>query len=220
MLKEIHRSHIGIGGCLRRAREVLYWPRINAEVKEYVSKCSICQSYQPEQCREELQPHEMPSRSWSKVGADIFELGPQHFLIMVDYWSSYFEVQELKRIKSESLIYTLKVQFARHGIPEVHRQRDTIKLVVICKIHLKPALSSVERKSRECPQSLQRAAEESTSRQQRSSVSVLRLEKHPVRRSRNLTGSTSDGQKNTNAVANSHQTAKTKSRQPDRRQVG
>ena len=119
MLKEIHRSHIGIGGCLRRARELLYWPRINAEVKDYVSKCSVCQSYQPEQCREELQPHEMPSRPWSKVGADIFELGPQQFLIMVDYWSNYFEVQELKRITSASVIHALKVQFARHAIPEV-----------------------------------------------------------------------------------------------------
>lgn len=119
MLKEIHRSHIGIGGCLRRARELLYWPRINAEVKDYVSKCSVCQTYQPEQCREELQPHEMPSRPWSKVGADIFELGSQQFLIMVDYWSNYFEVQELKRITSASVIHALKVQFARHGIPEV-----------------------------------------------------------------------------------------------------
>ena len=59
MLKEIHRSRIGIGECLRRARELLYWPRINAEVKDYVSKCSVCQSYQLEQCREELQPHEI-----------------------------------------------------------------------------------------------------------------------------------------------------------------
>ena len=118
-LKEIHRSHIGIGGCLRRARELLYWPRMNAEVKDYVSMCSVCQSYQPEQCRQTLQPHEMPSHPWSKVGADIFELGPQQFLIMVDYWSSYFEVQELKRITSESVIHALKVQFARHGIPDV-----------------------------------------------------------------------------------------------------
>ena len=128
MLKEIHRSHIGIGGCLRRAQELLYWPRINTEVKDYVSKCSVCQSYRPEQCREELQPHELPSRPWCRVGADIFELGSEQFLIMVDYWSSYFEAQELKRITSSSVIHAFKVQFARHGIPEV-RQRDTIQLV-------------------------------------------------------------------------------------------
>ena len=35
MLNEIHGSRIGIGGCLRRAQELLYWPRINAEVREY-----------------------------------------------------------------------------------------------------------------------------------------------------------------------------------------
>ena len=61
----------------------------------------------------------MLSRPWSKVAADIFKLGPQQFLILVDYWSSYFEVQELKQIKLISVIHTRKVQFARHGIREV-----------------------------------------------------------------------------------------------------
>ena len=119
MLEEIHRLHIGMNGCLRRARELLFWPRINAEVTDFVSKCSICQSFAPEQCREDLQPHEMPSRPRSKVGAYLFELGQQNFLILVDYWSSYFEVQELKRITSTTVITACKVQFARHGIPDV-----------------------------------------------------------------------------------------------------
>lgn len=160
MLKEIQRSHIGIGGYLRRAWELLYWPRINAEVKDYISKCSMCLWYQPEECQEELQPHEMCSRPWSKVGADIFELGPQQFLIMVDCWSSYFEVRELKRITSKSMIHALKLQFEStvcrtwySGSP-CHKQRDTIQLVWICKIRwdmeiwaqeLRPALSWTEK---------------------------------------------------------------------------
>ena len=119
MFKEIHRLHIGIGGCLRRARELLYWPRINAEVRHYVSKCSVCQTYQPEQCWEELQPHAVPNRPWSKVGAHIFELESEQFLIMVDYWSNYFEVQELKRVTLANVIHVFKVQFARHGILEI-----------------------------------------------------------------------------------------------------
>ena len=61
----------------------------------------------------------MPSRLWSKVGADQFKLGQQNFLILVEYWSSYFEVQELKRITSTTVITACKVQFARHGIPDV-----------------------------------------------------------------------------------------------------
>ena len=107
-----------MNGCLRRARELLFWPRLNAGVKDFVFKCSICQSFQPEQCREDLQPHEIPSRPWSKVGADLFELGQQNVLILVHYWSSYFEVQELKRITSTTVVTACKVQFARHSIPD------------------------------------------------------------------------------------------------------
>ena len=146
-----------MNGCLRRARELLFWPRINAEVTDFVSKCSICQSFPPEQCREDLQPHEMPSRPWSKVGAYLFELGQQNFLILVDYWSSYFEVQELKRITSTTVITACKVQFTRHGIPDVLITDNG-----------------------------QKSVKEGSSRQQRSTASFLGLEKHAHRGSRNL----------------------------------
>ena len=118
MLHQIHRSHIGIEGCLRRAREVIYWPRMNAEIKDFISKRSTCQTYQPEQCREPLQPYPVPPRPWSVVGEDLFQLGQQHFLIIVDYWSGFFEVQELQKVTSKSVINASKAQFARHGIPE------------------------------------------------------------------------------------------------------
>ena len=42
MLKEIHRSHIGIGGCLRRARELLSWPRINPVSLQFLNVLHIC----------------------------------------------------------------------------------------------------------------------------------------------------------------------------------
>ena len=81
MLKQIHRSHIGMEGCLRRAREVLNWPFMNAKVKDFISK-----SYKPDQCREDMQPYPVPSRPWSILAAELFELGNQQFFILVDYW--------------------------------------------------------------------------------------------------------------------------------------
>ena len=47
MVSRVHSSHIGIGGCLRCAREVLYWPMMSAEIKDYIAKYGICQTYQP-----------------------------------------------------------------------------------------------------------------------------------------------------------------------------
>ena len=119
MLKQIHRSHIGMAGCLRRAREVLYLPLMNAEVKDFIFKCSVCQSYKPDQCREDMHPYPVPSRPWSMLAADLFELGNQQFFILVDYWSGFFEVQEVKVATSASVIAACKVQFSRHGIPDV-----------------------------------------------------------------------------------------------------
>ena len=41
-----HEAHIGINGCLRRAREFVFWLNMNAELKTYMRKCDICLSVQ------------------------------------------------------------------------------------------------------------------------------------------------------------------------------
>ena len=116
-MKSLHESHIGVEGTLRRARDVVYWPGITAQLKDYQSKCSICNRYRPEQCREPLQPHIVPNLPWEKVGVDLFILERQSFLIAIDYYSGYFEVQDLGNTTSNRVITALKTWFARHGIP-------------------------------------------------------------------------------------------------------
>ena len=115
MLKQVHRSHIGIEGCLRPAREVPYWPLMNAEVKDFITKCSVCQSQKPDQCREPMQPYPVPPQPWSILGADMFELGQQQFFILVDYWSSFFEVLEVKEATSMRILLHAKCSFCDLG---------------------------------------------------------------------------------------------------------
>ena len=52
LLKRLHSSHLGIEGSLRRAREILYWPKMSCQMRELVSRCSICNTYQPKQSKE------------------------------------------------------------------------------------------------------------------------------------------------------------------------
>ena len=35
LMAVVHSSHIGIEGCIRRARDTLYWPRMGTELREY-----------------------------------------------------------------------------------------------------------------------------------------------------------------------------------------
>ena len=60
----LHGAHTGIESCLRRAREIVYWPGMPAEIKDFISKCEVCASYKKEQPKELLISHKIPSRPW------------------------------------------------------------------------------------------------------------------------------------------------------------
>lgn len=118
VLSRIHRSHIGVEGCLRRARESVFWPGMNTAVKNFVRQCETCRTFEISQQKETLHPHEVPDRPWSKVGVDLFETNNRHYLVTVDYYSNYWEVDRLESsTTSKAVIYKLKQHFARHGIP-------------------------------------------------------------------------------------------------------
>lgn len=52
-----------------------------------------------------------------KVGADIFELNGQSYLLLVDYLTKYPEVLNLPNKTAYTVIQKMKSVFARHGIP-------------------------------------------------------------------------------------------------------
>ena len=118
MVKKVHASHIGVEGCLRKARDVLFWPGMSAEIKDCVSKCDTCNTYQANQQKEPLIPHDPPKRPWSHVATDLFSFDNKDWFIVVDYWSDYFELNQLPDTHASAVIKALKNQFARHGIPD------------------------------------------------------------------------------------------------------
>ena len=74
MMAKCHDTHIGVEGCVRRARESMYWPRMTVELKEYISKCDVCMMHHTTPPKETLLPHQFVARPWAKVGADLCEL--------------------------------------------------------------------------------------------------------------------------------------------------
>ena len=62
--EKLHGAHTGIQSCLRRARETVYWPGMNSDLTECISKFDICSSYQSNQAKEPLICHEIADRPW------------------------------------------------------------------------------------------------------------------------------------------------------------
>ena len=93
IIATVHRSHQGIQG-IRLAKEGVFWPLMNREITDCVSQCSVCNIHRPEQCKELMVRHDGPDRRWAKIGADLFKLQGQHYLLLVDYFSNCFRVRE------------------------------------------------------------------------------------------------------------------------------
>lgn len=64
--------------------------------------------------------YKTPNRPWSIVGVDLFQspVSNDQFLITVDYFSNFFQIDGLETTSSATVINTLKQHFARHGIPD------------------------------------------------------------------------------------------------------
>ena len=64
-------------------------------------------------------PHPIPKQPWARVGADLCDINGRTYLILVDYYSSFIEVDQMENTSSQSVIAHCKPHFARHGIPDI-----------------------------------------------------------------------------------------------------
>jgi len=118
MMASVHATHIGIEGCIRRARDCMFWPRMTTELREYISKCDVCLAHRPSQGKEPLMQHDITDRPWSKIGVDICELRGRTLLVVCDYYSNYIEVENLSKTNTAAVTKALKILYARYGVPD------------------------------------------------------------------------------------------------------
>ena len=114
----LHQAHQGSQSCLRRAREVVYWPGMGEQLLQLVGKCSTCQSFKPQQAKEPMIARPIPEVQWQYVACDLFEFAGNDYMVTVDYFSDFFEVDRLEKKTSAEVILKLRAHFARYGIPE------------------------------------------------------------------------------------------------------
>ena len=118
ILSRIHSSHLGAESCLRKDRDIVFWPGTSNEIKESAANCQIFVDFQARNPRQPLQTHEIPDRPWSRVAADLFSLRGKNHIVLVDYYSNFLEVSELPDTSDGSVIQFLKEQSIRHGVPD------------------------------------------------------------------------------------------------------
>ena len=115
-LSKIHYGHQGIHRCRQRVSSAVWWPGVAKQVETFVKSCPQCLKTTPPPTQPLLQIP-LPSHPWERVAADLFELKKTTYLLVVDYYSRFVEVQKLTSTTSTNVIAALKSIFSLHGIP-------------------------------------------------------------------------------------------------------
>lgn len=122
VLKNLHTGHLGIVKTQLRARKDVYWPKINEDIDKMCRSCTVCQEHQHSQTHEPLLQTETPSRPWSVIGTDIFQIDDDQYLLTADYYTKFQLVDKLpKPATSDTVVAILKKYCGILGLPDVIR---------------------------------------------------------------------------------------------------
>lgn len=123
MLSKLHKAHSGVENTLKLARDAIFWPSMSNDIREMIKNCPVCIKYQPSQQKFTMQSHKIPEYPFQVISMDVFffnQNGKQiKYLITVDHYSDFFEIDVLKDLSSKQVIEICKKNFSRHGIPEI-----------------------------------------------------------------------------------------------------
>ena len=117
MLDRLHQGHQGIVKTRALARSTVWWPGLSKDIGTLVQCCPECELYRREH-PQPLIPTPTPRSEWTQVASDLFEWQGENYLLIIDYFSRWFEICHLSSISSAAVINGCKSIFARMGIPE------------------------------------------------------------------------------------------------------
>ena len=103
-----HASHAAVSRTISAAKQRFYWPKMTADLKEFVKHCKACAQYQASQPREPL-IHTRAMYPMEQLSMDLFEITGRHFVLIVDRYSNYTFVGELKQLSTQYITKFLNI---------------------------------------------------------------------------------------------------------------
>uniref|UniRef100_A0A669BG86 Gypsy retrotransposon integrase-like protein 1 n=1 Tax=Oreochromis niloticus TaxID=8128 RepID=A0A669BG86_ORENI len=146
-------GHLGVSKTLARLRFRFFWPKMAADVKCYVTSCSVCQLTKPSQKKAAgLMVPIVPQKPWEYVGVDFVgplprtPAGNAYLIVFVDYLTKWVEASAVKEATSQVAAGKFVTDiFARHGTPTYLISDRGSPFVSELFEHVVSALGSVHR---------------------------------------------------------------------------
>ncbi|XP_062538828.1 uncharacterized protein K02A2.6-like [Armigeres subalbatus] len=121
-LESSHSGHIGEVSMKRIMREFFWWPGMATETEQFVKNCSTCCQLARKNPPIPLSSRELPENPWEIIQIDFLEIpgcGSGEFLVLVDIYSRFLTVVEMRRTNADCTNAALCEIFKRWGVPRI-----------------------------------------------------------------------------------------------------
>lgn len=96
VFKLLHRNHSGMHKIKQLARRTVYWFGMNGDIEQFVRSCRVCQETTALSKRAPYTPWIPTKKPFSRIHADFFFFEKKVFLVIVDSYTKWVEVEQMK----------------------------------------------------------------------------------------------------------------------------
>lgn len=114
----------------RKSEMALWWPRLSRQIEDLVKQCRKCTARRINK-KQPMIPRVIPARPWQVISTDICYVKKCPYLIVVDYFLKFIEVNYLASLTSSETICVCKTWYTGGG---ALRQRPPVKLSRVCQV--------------------------------------------------------------------------------------
>ena len=120
LLAELHEGHVGVCRMKALARSFVWWPGLDQDIEVVAAKCDKCKLTASIPATAPRHPWQHPNSPWDRIHVDFGEWNQKHFLVVVDAFSKWPEVQHMPSSTTAGrTIEVLEDVFATHGFPRL-----------------------------------------------------------------------------------------------------
>ena len=94
------------------------WPRLDADIANYVNCCKTCTQHKAKQAVQPMLPRDVPDSPWQESAADFFTHNHKEYLLIPDTFSKYPFVYQTSSKTAESITKKLQNLISQYGPPK------------------------------------------------------------------------------------------------------
>ena len=118
VLECLHSAHQGVNGMLANAHQRLFWPGLEAQLRQTRAQCWACNRIAPSQPKEPLADPPVPDFSFQQTVIDFCDISGHKYLIFADRYTGWVEATLMREPNARKVCDRLRAWYCTYGAPE------------------------------------------------------------------------------------------------------